>query len=46
MMLAVVGCLAIVALYLGKRLSDVNSENATLRDQIASLKRQLGKRRA
>jgi hypothetical protein len=45
MMIALVGCLIVVALYLAKRLSDVNSENTALRDQVASLKRQLGRRR-
>jgi hypothetical protein len=45
MTIALVGCLIIVALYLAKRLSDVNSENVALRNQIASLKKQLVRRR-
>jgi hypothetical protein len=40
------GCLVILSLYLGKRLSDANTENSALRTQVASLKRQLAKRRA
>jgi hypothetical protein len=35
-----------VSLYLAKRLSDTNAENTALRDQVASLKRQLRKGRA
>jgi hypothetical protein len=35
-----------VALYLAKRLSDSSAENTVLRDQVASLKRQLKKGRA
>jgi hypothetical protein len=34
-----------VSLYLLKRVSDTNTENAALRDQIASLKRKLVTRR-
>ena len=34
-----------VSLYLAKRLSEANSENTALRDQIASLKRQLRRSR-
>lgn len=34
-----------VALYLAKRTSDVGTENIALRGQIASLKRQLARRR-
>jgi hypothetical protein len=44
MTIVLVGGLLIVSLYLGKRLSDVNSENTALRDQIASLKRQVKRR--
>jgi hypothetical protein len=41
-MLAVVfACLVGVSLYLAKRLSDANTANAALRNQVASLKRQL-----
>lgn len=36
-------CLVAAALYLGKRWSDEKAENADLRAQIASLKRQLVK---
>jgi hypothetical protein len=35
-----------VALYLAKALSDANAANTVLRDQVASLKRQLRKGRA
>jgi hypothetical protein len=45
MMIALVACLVIVALYLARRLSVVNVENAALRDQIAALKKQLVRRR-
>jgi hypothetical protein len=45
MIIVVVGCLVILALYLAKRVSDVNTENAVLRGQIASLKKQLARRR-
>ena len=38
-------CLIGVALYLGTRLRAANTENAALRTQIASLKRQLGRGR-
>lgn len=41
LMTILVGCLIAVALYLGKRLSTVNAEVAALRNQNASLKRQL-----
>ncbi len=40
-----IGCLVALALYLGKRLSDSNTENTVLKGQVASLKRQLVKRR-
>jgi hypothetical protein len=39
------GILMVVALYLGKRLSDEKTANAALRDRVASLKRQLARRR-
>jgi flagellar biogenesis protein FliO len=34
-----------VCLYLVKRLNDASAENTVLRDQVASLKRQLGRQR-
>lgn len=37
--------LAAICLYLAKRLSDANAANTTLRDQVASLKRQLVRHR-
>jgi hypothetical protein len=37
-----IACLAGVALYLAKRWNDSKAENAGLRAQVASLKRQLG----
>jgi len=46
MLTMLAACLFILSLYLGKRLSDANSENGKLRTQVASLKRQLAKRRA
>jgi hypothetical protein len=46
MMIVVVGCLVIVSLYLAKRVTDVSTENAALRGQIASLKKQLARRRS
>jgi len=46
MTIALVVCLVSVSLYLAKRLSDANSENAALRNQIAALKRQLVRRRS
>ncbi|HZF26718.1 MAG TPA: hypothetical protein VEZ88_10700 [Steroidobacteraceae bacterium] len=33
-----------IALYLAKRWSDASAENSQLREQVASLKRQLAKR--
>jgi hypothetical protein len=38
-----IGCLLVTVLYLAKRWSDSKGENADLRAQIASLKRQLGR---
>ena len=45
MTILLITVLAAVALYLAKRLSDANAENVVLRDQISSLKRQLGRQR-
>jgi hypothetical protein len=45
MELAFLACLIGVVLYLGTRLLAANTENAALRTQVASLKRQLGKGR-
>jgi Tfp pilus assembly protein PilW len=46
MLIGLLGLLALVSFYLAKRLSDEKTENAALRDRIASLKRQLARRRA
>lgn len=46
MILGLLSILMIVSFYLAKRLSDEKTENATLRDRIASLKRQLARRRS
>jgi hypothetical protein len=46
MVMGSLGLLLIVSLYLAKRLSDEKTENAALRDRVASLKRQLAKRRS
>jgi cell division protein FtsL len=46
MMMALVACLVVVSLYLAKRVSDVNGENTALRAQVASLKKQLVRRRS
>ena len=46
MLIGLLGLLAVVSFYLAKRLSDAKTENAALRDRIASLKRQLARRRA
>jgi hypothetical protein len=46
MLNGLLGFLALVSFYLAKRLSDEKTENAALRDRIASLKRQLTRRRA
>jgi hypothetical protein len=46
MMIALVGCLVIVSMYLVKRLTDANTENTALRAQVASLKKQLSRRRS
>jgi hypothetical protein len=43
--LALIAGLVIVVGYLAKRASDATTENTALRDQVASLKRQLAKRR-
>jgi hypothetical protein len=45
MVIGLLGFLVVVSLYLAKRLSDEKTENAALRDRIASLKRQLTRRR-
>jgi hypothetical protein len=37
--------LAAISLYLAKRLSNANAENTIMRDQVASLKRQLVRHR-
>jgi hypothetical protein len=37
--------LVAMSVYLVKRVSDVNAENTALRDQVASLKRQLARQR-
>ena len=42
LIITLMACLAGVTLYLAKRWSDSKTENAGLRAQIASLKRQLG----
>jgi hypothetical protein len=44
MLIVLFGALMVVAFYLGKRLNDAKTENAALRDRIASLKRQLARR--
>jgi hypothetical protein len=44
MVIGLFGFLLVVSLYLAKRLSDEKTENAALRDRIASLKRQLTRR--
>ncbi len=44
MSVAIIVVLSIVALYLAKGWSDSNVERGALRDQVASLKRQLTKR--
>jgi hypothetical protein len=41
MVILLVACLVGVSLYLAKRLSDANTANTALRNQVASLKRQL-----
>jgi hypothetical protein len=41
MLIVLVTCLIGVLLYLAKRLSEANTENTALRNQVASLKRQL-----
>jgi len=41
MVILLVAVLIGVSLYLAKRLSDVSTANAALRNQVASLKRQL-----
>jgi hypothetical protein len=46
MLIGFLGLLVLVSGYLAKRLSDEKTENAALRDRIASLKRQLARRRA
>ena len=44
MLIVSLGIAVVVAVYLGKRLNDQKTENAALRDRIASLKRQLARR--
>jgi hypothetical protein len=46
MSVAIIGCLAVALLYLGKRYGDSNAENVQLRSQVASLKRQLSRKQA
>lgn len=46
MLIGFLGLLVLVSGYLAKRLSNEKTENAALRDRIASLKRQLARRRA
>lgn len=46
MLIGLFGLLAVVSFYLAKRLSDAKTENAALRDRLASLKRQLARRSA
>jgi hypothetical protein len=46
MLIGLLGVLVLVSCYLAKRVSDEKTENAALRDQLASLKRQLARRRA
>jgi hypothetical protein len=41
---ALIAALVGIALYLGKRWSDSSAENSQLREQVASLKRQLARR--
>jgi len=45
MTIVLITCLSGVALYLAKRLSDVNAENTVLQGQVASLKKQLARTR-
>jgi hypothetical protein len=44
MVIVLVMCLIVISLYFAKRLSDANAENAVLRGQIVSLKKQLVRR--
>ncbi len=44
MVIALIAGLIGVSLYLAKRLSDANTANTALRNQVASLKRQLRRR--
>ncbi len=44
MLIGLLGVLMVVAFYLAKRLNDEKTVNATLRDRVASLKRQLARR--
>jgi hypothetical protein len=44
MLSGLLGVLMIVAFYLAKRLNEQRTENASLRDRIVSLKRQLARR--
>jgi hypothetical protein len=46
MTLVLVGGLVLLSFYLAKRLFDVNTENTALRNQVASLKKQLVRRRS
>jgi hypothetical protein len=45
MLIGSLGFLMVVSFYLAKRLSDEKTANAALRDRLASLKRQLARRR-
>ena len=45
MLIGLLGFLMVATFYFAKRLSDEKSENAALRDRIASLKRQLARQR-
>jgi hypothetical protein len=44
MLIGLLGVLMLVAFYLAKRLNHEKTQNASLRDRIASLKRQLARR--
>jgi hypothetical protein len=46
MLIGLLGFLVLVSGYLAKRLSDEKAANAALHDRLASLKRQLARRRA
>jgi hypothetical protein len=46
MVLAIIGCLIIVAGYLAKRLADARTQNAALQSQVTSLRRKLSRNRS